>query len=139
MKNTNEKGRDKENTYEKFPSSYDSKNNYNKNTYTQQTNVNTFQVIALVGECSVRVVEVYPDYTTDDAYGMAEDRTYKYDRSKIAPIATRSIFVDDCVKGDLHRVCEGYNGKPYIGFEKGYYHAYLVETDTAKHYVSWYH
>lgn len=104
-----------------------------------QTNVTTFQVIALVGEASVRVVEVYPEYTTDDAYGMAEDRTYKYDRSKIAPIATRSVFVDDCEKGDLHRVGEGYNGKPYIGFEKGYYHAYLVETDTAKHYVSWYH
>ena len=41
MKNTNEKGRDKENTFEKLPSSYDSKNNYNKNTYTQQTNTNT--------------------------------------------------------------------------------------------------
>ena len=41
MKNTNEKGRDKENNFEKFPSSYDSKNNYNKNTYTLQNNANT--------------------------------------------------------------------------------------------------
>ena len=38
MKNNNEKGRDKENTFEKLPSSYDSKNGYNKNTYTQQAN-----------------------------------------------------------------------------------------------------
>ena len=104
-----------------------------------QTNVTTFQVVSLVGECSVRVVEVYPEYTTDDAYGMAEDRTYKYDRSKMAKVADRSVFVDDCEKGDLHRVGLGYNNKPYVAFEKGYYHAYLVETETAKHYVSWYH
>ena len=40
MKNANEKGKDKENAFEKIPSTYDSKNNYNKNTYTQQTNTN---------------------------------------------------------------------------------------------------
>ena len=109
----------------------------------EQTNITHFQVVELVGSCSARVKEVYPEIVSREAIcGMSEDRIYKYNRSKLAPAATSSVFVDDCEHGDLKqiRLCK-WSKEPryYISFDHGYYHAYLVTTDTAKEYVSWYY
>lgn len=108
----------------------------------EQTNVNFFQVVELVGECSARVKEVYPEIIdTIPTCSMAEDRVYKFDRSKIAPVKTSSIFVNDQDRGDLKKICvNNYHNEPryYINFDKGYYHAYLETEETSKVYVSWY-
>ena len=102
-----------------------------------QTNVDYFQVIALVGESSVRVREVCPSYETTDAYGLAEDRVYKFDKTKLLPPSSYSVFIDDQEKGDLKRVKEGYGGGIVINM--GNHYAKLVKGDTQKEYVSWYH
>lgn len=70
-----------------------------------QTNVDYFQVIELVGETSVRVREVLPECIGSEAIsGMSENRTYKLDRSKILPPKGYSVFINDQEKGDLKRL-----------------------------------
>lgn len=71
----------------------------------EQTNVDFFQVVELVGECSVRVKEVWPEMVDEKAVsGMSADRTYKLDTSKMARVADRSVFIKDQEKGDLKRL-----------------------------------
>lgn len=104
----------------------------------EQTNVNWFQVVELVGACSVRIKEVYPEYESDRAFtAMSEDRTYKLDRSKIAPVRTNSIFINDSERGDLKKVSPSkYDGTLRISIKD--YYAYIATGDTATEYVSWY-
>lgn len=106
----------------------------------EQTNINWFQVVALVGSCSVRVKEVYPDYTTDqeNRQAMSEDRIYKLDRSKMATVRQGGVFIEDHENGDLKRVqVSKWDGKPYINV--GHQTADFVADDTCKEYVSWYY
>lgn len=109
----------------------------------EQTNVNYFQVVELVGSCSARVKEVYPEIIEREATcGMAEDRVYNLDTSKLAPAATSSVFIDDCENGDIKRITPTKWSKEeqyHISFDKGYYTAHLVKTATEKQYVSWYY
>lgn len=106
----------------------------------EQTNVDFFQVIALVGEASVRIREVNPERIAEDAIGgMAADRTYKLDRSRLLEPASHSVFIKDQEKGDLKRVKEGYyrDGRPIIDIEG---HLADLETgETVKTYESWYY
>lgn len=106
----------------------------------EQTNVDFFQVIALVGETSVRIREVNPERIAEDAIGgMAADRTYKLDRSRLLEPASHSVFIKDQEKGDLKRVKEGYyrDGRPIIDIDG---HLADLETgETVKTYESWYY
>ena len=105
----------------------------------EQTNNDFFQVIALVGESSVRVREVSPEIISRSACsGMSEDRVYKLDTSEILP-PTRSIFIDDQEKGDLKRL-KSYaaDGISNPRINVGHQTAYYCETDTLEAYESWY-
>lgn len=109
----------------------------------EQTNVTYFQVVELVGTCSARVKEVYPEIIErTPTCSMAEDRVYNLDRSKLAPCATSSVFIKDCEHGDLKKITptKWSRGEQYhISFDKGYYTAHLCTGDTEKQYCSWYY
>lgn len=108
----------------------------------EQTNVNFFQVVELVGASSVRVREVYPEIIEEEAVsGMAANRRYRVpEPGEILPPASRSSFVGDQERGDMHRVqVSKYGGEPYIkvGRPGGYQdtaHKYVGGVE----YVSWY-
>ena len=103
----------------------------------EQTNADFFQVVALCGESSVRVVEVYPEIIkTDPTCSMAEDRTYKIE-SKPMRRAERSTFIKDNTKGDIKRVTDYGNGTPCIKVRD--YHATKVSEGEYTTYVSWYY
>ena len=106
----------------------------------EQTNVDFFQVIALVGETSVRIREVNPPIIEEEATGpMAADRVYKLDKTKILEPSHYSVFIKDQENGDLKRVKEGYyrDGRPIIDIDG---HLADLETgETTKTYESWYY
>lgn len=103
----------------------------------EQTNADFFQVVALCGENSVRVVEVYPEIIkTAPTCSMAEDRTYKIE-SKPMRRAERSTFIKDNTKGDIKRVTDYGNGIPCIKVRD--YHATKVSEGEYTTYVSWYY
>lgn len=80
----------------------------------EQTNVDFFQVVALVGECSVRVREVCPAMVDENpTCSMAADRTYKM-TSELLPPVSRSIFIKDQENGDLKRIKPGYDRDPEL-------------------------
>lgn len=106
----------------------------------EQTNVDFFQVIALVGETSVRIREVNPPIIEEEATGpMAADRVYKLDKTRILEPAHYSVFIKDQENGDLKRVKEGYyrDGRPIIDI--GGHLADLETGETTKTYESWYY
>jgi hypothetical protein len=106
----------------------------------EQTNVDFFQVIALVGEASVRIREVNPPIIEEEATGpMAADRVYKLDKTRILEPSHYSVFIKDQEKGDLKRVKEGYyrDGRPIIDI--GGHLADLETGETTKTYESWYY
>lgn len=109
----------------------------------EQTNVTYFQVVELVGTCSARVKEVYPEIISREATcSMAEDRIYNLDTSKLAPAATSSVFINDCEHGDIKKITPtkwSREEQYHISFDKGYYTAHLVKSATEKQYVSWYY
>lgn len=108
----------------------------------EQTNVDFFQVVELVGTSSVRVVEVVPKCIGDNTYshGMAADRTYKNDGEMLQPIE-RSSWIDDQKKGDLKRLksyaADGISNPQFT--VSNYANAYLVTGETFTTYVSWYY
>ena len=111
----------------------------------EQTNNNFFQVIALVGEKSVRVREVNPPIVRrDPVSGMAEDRVYKI-TGEILPPSPHSVFIKDQEKGDLKRIKPGYfqdeeEAKNNCYFDiSSYASAYKCNGETKKVYESWYY
>ena len=110
----------------------------------EQTNVNFFQVIALVGETSVRVREVYPTMIDEKpTCGMAADRTYKL-TNEILPAASRATFIKDQENGDLKRIKPGYHKDPETANANCYFtltsfaSAYKCNGETVTEYESWY-
>ena len=102
----------------------------------EQTNNNFFQVVALAGEQSVRVVEVVPKRIAEEAVSpMSAD--YTYDITQCA-VLDSSIWIKDQVKGDLKRVQKSYRNEPKI-YMTSYADAYYVEGNTIKVYDSWYY
>lgn len=102
----------------------------------EQTNNNFFQVVALAGETSVRIVEVLPGIINRDAINdLAEDITYNL---KECARRDSSLFVKDQEKGDLKRVKPGYNGKLTI-YMTSYADAYLESGSTTTVYDSNYY
>lgn len=108
----------------------------------EQTNVDFFQVIALVGDKSVRVREVYPKMIAEKpTCSMAADRTYKIDRSEILPPVPHSVFIKDQEKGDLKRL-KSYqaDGKSNPQFYlSSFTDAHYISGDTVTEYESWYY
>ena len=109
-----------------------------------QTNVDFFQVIALVGETSVRVREVYPQMIDEKpTCGMAADRTYKL-TNELLPAASRSVFIEDQENGDLKRIKPGYHKDPEEAIKNCYFYlasfasAYKCNGETVTEYESWY-
>lgn len=110
----------------------------------EQTNVDFFQVIALVGESSVRVREVYPKMIEENpTCGMAADRTYKL-TNELLPAASRSVFIKDQENGDLKRIKPGYDNDPEEAKKHCHFYldsfasAYKCNGDTVTEYESWY-
>ena len=102
----------------------------------EQTNNNFFQVVALAGETSVRIVEVLPGIINRDAINdLAEDITYNL---KECVARETSCFIKDQEKGDLKRVKPGYNGKLTI-YMTSYADAYLESEATTTVYDSNYY
>lgn len=104
----------------------------------EQTNVDAFQVVALVGSSSVRVKEVVLPVrkTENDGYcSMSEDLIlYKPDHF-LKPV-NRPTFIKDNEKGDLKRIQE--NGtEPFIKIDS-FANAYKLK-DGEKYYHSWYY
>lgn len=104
----------------------------------EQTNNDFFQVIALVGKCSVRVREVYPRIIESRATGpMAEDRVLELPK-ELLPAAPNSVFIKDQERGDLKRL-DAYDENSAPSFKlESYARAYLCTGDTVKVYESWY-
>ena len=106
----------------------------------EQTNVNFFQVIALVGETSVRVREVNPPRIKEaPTCSMAADRTYKLDRNTILDPAPYSVFIKDQENGDLKRLTDRYSNRVHFIIGKSEEIADLETEDTTTVYESWYY
>lgn len=106
----------------------------------EQTNVDFFQVVALVGNSSVRVREVYlPMIDEKPVSGMSADRVYKVTR-EILP-AVSGVFIKDDVNGDIKRLksyaADGVSNPQFR--LSSFCDAYLVTTDTIEKYESWYY
>lgn len=104
----------------------------------EQTNNNFFQVIALVGETSVRIREVYLDLESETAVSsMSADRKFRLP-SEILPAASHASFVEDQKNGDLKRVSNKYGVSIKVGRSGGYQtNAYPYHGETV--YESWYY
>ena len=106
-----------------------------------QTNVDFFQVVALVGKNSVRVKQVCPAMVKDEASGpMAADRTYAINAGEMLPATKHSVFIKDQINGDVKRVQDGsYRDevKPCIKLSS-FAWAYPEKPGLTKHYESWY-
>lgn len=110
----------------------------------EQTNVDFFQVIALVGETSVRVREVYPQMIEENpTCSMAADRTYKL-TNELLPPASCSVFIKDQENGDLKRIKPGFCNDPEEANKHCYFYldsfanAHKCNGESTTVYESWY-
>lgn len=106
-----------------------------------QTNVDFFQVVALVGKNSVRVKQVCPVMVENDATGpMAANRTYAINAGEMLPATKHSVFIKDQTNGDVKRISDGcYRDevKPCIKLSS-FAWAFPEKPGLTKHYESWY-
>jgi len=107
----------------------------------EQTNVDFFQVVELVGKSSVRVRKVNPPMIEEKAVSpMSADRTYKTRGLPLLP-AVKSVFIEDNERGDLKRL-KSYaaDGKSEPQFKLDTFaNAYYCSAETEKKYESWYY
>ena len=107
----------------------------------EQTNVDLFQVVALVGKNSVRLRQVHPVLVENEATGpMAANRTYAINAGEMLPAAKHSVFIKDQVNGDVKRIQDAsYRDevRPCIKLSS-YAWAYPEKPGLTKHYESWY-
>lgn len=106
----------------------------------EQTNVNFFQVIELVGKSSVRVREVRPEIIRSEPISdMAADFEYAVPKEgEILPPAEYYSFIEDNEKGDLHRVSTKWGFPMFKVGKKGYYQETVRKYNGERLYVSWY-
>jgi len=109
----------------------------------EQTNVDFFQVIALVGDSSVRVREVSPVMIEENpTCSMAADRTYQTNTNgKILEPKSYSVFINDQEKGDIKRLKSfDADGVSHPQFRiASYASATLCTGETETCYESWYY
>ena len=105
-----------------------------------QTNVDFFQVVALVGKQSVRVRQVCPTMIDEAAGMMCANRTYAIPQNgELLPTTKHSVFIKDQVNGDVKRIESGWGKDPCPTFKLSSFAWATKETEpTAKHYESWY-
>lgn len=106
----------------------------------EQTNVDFFQVVELVGATSVRVREVNPPMIEEEAVsGMSSNRTYKTKGLPILP-AVSSVFIKDTDRGDLKRLksyeADGISHPQF--YLDTFANAHYCAAETSKQYESWY-
>lgn len=108
-----------------------------------QTNVNFFQVIGLVGKNSVRVREVVPEIICDRSCGpMSSDTTYSIPTNgELLPTSKFSVFIKNNDIGDVKRITS-YDGTTACFKLSSFAHAYKENSGNGKnavtHYRSWY-
>ena len=106
----------------------------------EQTNNDFFQVVALVGESSVRVREVFLPLLDSSAVSpMSEDRTFAI-TGEMLPASHCSVFIKDQERGDIKRL-KSYaaDGKSNPLFKlSSFANAYYCSGDSIKVYESWY-
>ena len=108
----------------------------------EQTNADFFQVVALVGECSVRVREVNPPIIEETAGGpMQADRVYDVrNTGKLLPPSPHSVFIKDQERGDLKRLKDyTKDGTCPQFFLASFTDARKCLGNTSKQYESWYY
>ena len=102
----------------------------------EQTNIDYFQVVALVGEASVRIRHVLPTVIDTDGVGpMSANYTYNITPEPMRP-DNCGVFIKDNDKGDLKRVCKS-GDSVYLNMTS-YANAYKIPFGVRKEYVSWY-
>ena len=104
----------------------------------EQTNIDFYQVVKIVGESSVIVRAVWPERVTDEymPHGMAADRVYKVpENGELCKPAEHDVFMKDLENGDRKVIKMGYNNRPC--FKVG---DHIAEPYTGqKLYESWYY
>ena len=103
----------------------------------EQTNVDFFQVVALVGETSVKVKHVNPEIVNTDGQGfMCANYTYNITKEPMR-VDTCNVFIKDSEHGDTKRVnvC---GDVPYIRIGSSNHMASRIPFGLRKEYVSWY-
>lgn len=101
----------------------------------EQTNVDFFQVVELVGSCSVRVREVLPELIEEEGVcSMSANRTYNTSPGKLLSPCPSSIFIKDQERGDIKRITEGGCFKV-----SSYAHARRCTGENTRVYESWYY
>lgn len=107
----------------------------------EQTNVDFFQVVSLVGSSSVRVREVRPVTVKSEAVSsMSENNVYNITRDILDPVPS-SVFIEDQEHGDIKRL-KSYaaDGKSNPLFKlASYANAHLLPVGEFKTYESWYY
>lgn len=110
----------------------------------EQTNADFFQVVALVGETSVRVREVRLQMIEEKGVSsMSSDRTYKI-TAEMLPTVPNSVFIKDQEKGDLKRLSPGYYKDPEEAKKNCFFRlssfatAHKCNGNTVETYESWY-
>ena len=105
-----------------------------------QTNNDFFQVIALVGETSVRVREVVPPVISSKATSWAsEDRVVKTSDIGMLPPSPFSVFIKDQEHGDVKRLKSFKKDGSCPQFKlSSFADAYYCDGDTTEVYESWY-
>ena len=105
-----------------------------------QTQVDFFQVVELVGASSVRVREIGLERISDDPVsGMSSSRVYRITRELRPPLPS-SVFIKDQARGDLKRL-KSYDadGVSHPQFNlASFASARLCEGETIRAYESWY-
>lgn len=108
----------------------------------EQTNVDFFQVVQLVGKKSVRVRQVNPPMIEETAVsGMSADRTYKVGGLELLPPVRSSVFIKDQERGDMKRL-KSYaaDGKSNPQFYlDSFADAHFCGGETMTAYESWYY
>lgn len=97
----------------------------------EQTNLDYFQVVELVGKSSARVNAVCPKIEKIEAVsGMSQNITLEMPEG-LLPVDTRSMWIADSERGDLKRVAPD-NTVKFDG------HYYARKYDGGRLYESWY-
>ncbi len=101
-----------------------------------QTNVDWFQVVELVGKSSARIVEVYPECVgRGDCGPMYSNKVYRLTAEPMMKVS-RSIHIKDNEKGDLKRIKKCGNSV-YFNMAS-YANAYLTPHGDIETYESYY-
>lgn len=101
----------------------------------EQTNVDFYQVVELIGQQSVRIVHVHPDVIKSENEG-AMCGTYTYNLTKEPMAKDYGVHLKDKEYGDIKRVLK--SGDTLYLNMASYANAYKVPHGEYKAYVSWY-